>query len=153
MRGRFHSVPPGRVRSKLLELLGDSLVSEVESGGDIVRWEPEGHRSIRADAPDLIDALDGRSLEPVLQLAGVATLHELGTVHSLRLVALARRCVAGLRKRLQEALNGRGAFRRFKDAIHDVDGDTLSAWTIFSEERSLGRARQRLADHGYRPKA
>lgn len=56
-----------------------------------------------------------------------------------------------LRGRLRRALDGRGAFRRFKDTIHDEGGDQLSAWTVIGEERALGRARQWLAEHGYRP--
>ncbi|GAA1081432.1 UPF0158 family protein [Nocardiopsis metallicus] len=56
-----------------------------------------------------------------------------------------------LRGRLRQRLDGRGAFRRFKNTVHGEGGDTLSSWTIFSEERGLGRARQWLADHGYRP--
>ncbi|GAA1460874.1 YciI family protein [Nocardiopsis exhalans] len=58
---------------------------------------------------------------------------------------------ADLRGRLRQQLDGRGAFRRFKNTVHGEGGDTLSSWTIFSEERGLGRARQWLADHGYRP--
>ncbi|WP_460746843.1 hypothetical protein [Nocardiopsis oceani] len=56
-----------------------------------------------------------------------------------------------LRERLRRALDGRGAFRRFKDTIHDAGGDQLSAWTVFGEERALGRARKWLAEHGYCP--
>ncbi len=56
-----------------------------------------------------------------------------------------------LRECLRRALDGRGAFARFKDAIHRAGGDDLTAWTIFEEERALGRARRWLADHGYRP--
>jgi hypothetical protein len=57
----------------------------------------------------------------------------------------------GLRDRLLRALDGRGAFRRFKNTIHDADGEPLTAWTIFAEERGLGRAREWLAECGYRP--
>jgi uncharacterized protein YciI len=56
----------------------------------------------------------------------------------------------GLRERLLRALRGRGAFGRFKNAVHDGGGDDLCAWTVFREERALGRARRWLAECGYR---
>jgi uncharacterized protein YciI len=56
-----------------------------------------------------------------------------------------------LRERLPRSLQGRGAFRRFKEAIHDAGGGNLDAWTIFRQECTLGRARRWLADQGYRP--
>jgi uncharacterized protein YciI len=56
-----------------------------------------------------------------------------------------------LRQRLLEALDGRGAFRRFKDILHNGPGDVLTRWHIFSQERALSRARAWLAHEGYRP--
>lgn len=55
-----------------------------------------------------------------------------------------------LRQRLLDALDGRGAFRRFRDVLHSGPDDVLTRWRIFSEERELGRARAWLAHHGYR---
>lgn len=52
------------------------------------------------------------------------------------------------RRRLESATEGRGAFRRFKNAVHE---EGLAArWYAFSEERQLGRARVYLADAGIR---
>jgi uncharacterized protein YciI len=56
-----------------------------------------------------------------------------------------------LRERLLRSLQGRGAFRRFKDVIHDTRGSDLDAWTIFRQERALGLARRWLAEQGCRP--
>jgi hypothetical protein len=56
-----------------------------------------------------------------------------------------------LRQRLLDALDGRGAFRRFRDVLHDAPDAVLTHWQIFSQERALGRARSWLALHGYRP--
>jgi uncharacterized protein YciI len=56
-----------------------------------------------------------------------------------------------LRQRLLDALDGRGAFRRFKDILHSGPDEVLTRWHIFSQERALGRARAWLAQHGYRP--
>jgi len=52
--------------------------------------------------------------------------------------------------RLESALGGRGAFRRFKDVLMDWPEDRED-WFMFSEDRSRGRAREWLADVGYRP--
>jgi len=50
--------------------------------------------------------------------------------------------------RLEIAISGRGAFRRFKDALGRCPGE-LDRWYAFSAERQRGRARAWLADAGY----
>lgn len=50
--------------------------------------------------------------------------------------------------RLGIAIQGRGAFRRFKDVLTRWPGE-LERWYAFSEERQRGRARAWLADAGY----
>jgi Uncharacterised protein family (UPF0158) len=56
----------------------------------------------------------------------------------------------GLAGRLDIALNGRGAFGRFKDVLARQPGE-LERWFIFSEDRRRGRARAWLARHGLKP--
>jgi uncharacterized protein YciI len=56
-----------------------------------------------------------------------------------------------LRQRLLDALDGRGAFRRFSDVVRSGPDEVLTQWQIFRQERALGRARAWLAQHGYRP--
>jgi uncharacterized protein YciI len=56
-----------------------------------------------------------------------------------------------LRQRLLDALDGRGAFRRFRDVVHSGPDEVVTHWQIFRQERALGRARAWLAQHGYRP--
>jgi hypothetical protein len=51
--------------------------------------------------------------------------------------------------RLGIAIQGRGAFRRFKDVLARWP-DQLERWYEFSAERKRGRARAWLADIGYR---
>jgi hypothetical protein len=51
--------------------------------------------------------------------------------------------------RLARAIEGRGAFRRFRDAIDQLD--LVEAWLEFSNDRELGRARKFLAEEGVRP--
>jgi hypothetical protein len=52
--------------------------------------------------------------------------------------------------RLSIAIQGKGAFRRFRDVL-DRWPDEASRWYAFSEDRRFGRARAWLADAGYRP--
>jgi len=50
--------------------------------------------------------------------------------------------------RLAIAIDGRGAFRRFKDVLGRWPGE-IERWYAFSEERQRGRARAWLAGAGY----
>ena len=52
--------------------------------------------------------------------------------------------------RLARAIQGRGAFRRFKDVLADSP-DLLDRWYGFSDDRHRGRARAWLAGEGYVP--
>jgi Uncharacterised protein family (UPF0158) len=54
----------------------------------------------------------------------------------------------GRADRLEVAISGRGAFRRFKDVLARWPGE-LDRWFEFSAERQRGRARAWLADAGY----
>ena len=55
-----------------------------------------------------------------------------------------------LADRLKVAIQGKGAFRRFKDTLFPTE-DWWRAWLTFSNERQLGRARWWLAEAGLRP--
>ena len=52
--------------------------------------------------------------------------------------------------RLDRALGGRGAFRRFKDELAEVPGE-LARFHRFTDDRRRGRARHWLAELGMRP--
>jgi hypothetical protein len=52
--------------------------------------------------------------------------------------------------RLERALGGRGAFRRFKDSLAEAP-DQLERFFRFSDDRSRGRARRWMAESGLRP--
>jgi hypothetical protein len=54
----------------------------------------------------------------------------------------------GRAERLARAIEGRGAFRRFKDEIARWPGE-LERWHALSEERQRGRARSWLTTAGY----
>ncbi|MFN2318430.1 MAG: hypothetical protein ABR500_01950, partial [Dermatophilaceae bacterium] len=54
--------------------------------------------------------------------------------------------------RLLRAIEGRGAFRRFKDVLQqDADESTRARWYLESEDRNWGRMRETLAGLGIRP--
>lgn len=53
-----------------------------------------------------------------------------------------------LRERLQRAIRGSGAFRRFRDLVNEEG--LADRWYAFSTDRQLGRARELLADKGIR---
>jgi len=54
----------------------------------------------------------------------------------------------GRADRLEIALQGKGAFRRFKDVLARWPGE-LERWFGFSDDRKRGRARAWLAEEGY----
>ena len=55
---------------------------------------------------------------------------------------------AALRARLERAIEGKGAFGRFRDLVHEEN--LAEWWYAYSTDRQLGRARQLLADEGIR---
>jgi hypothetical protein len=59
-----------------------------------------------------------------------------------------RQTDSALRDRLTMAIEGKGAFRRFRDVVHDED--VVEQWRLFSDDRAIGRARAYLAGHGIR---
>jgi Uncharacterised protein family (UPF0158) len=56
-----------------------------------------------------------------------------------------------LRNRLEVALDGRGAFRRFKDVLLDFPTER-ERWFAFRDERLHAAARERLAEHDIEPR-
>jgi hypothetical protein len=53
-----------------------------------------------------------------------------------------------LQSRLDRAIRGRGAFRRFKDELRDADAEVEQRWYAFKQQRLEARAREWLADEG-----
>jgi hypothetical protein len=50
-------------------------------------------------------------------------------------------------RRLMRAIQGKGAFRRFKDELHQEYPGLLPAWYAFRDTRAMRRAVQWLADN------
>ena len=51
------------------------------------------------------------------------------------------------RHRLGRAIQGKGAFRRFKDELHEEYPDLLPVWYAFRDTRAIRRAVEWLADN------
>jgi hypothetical protein len=54
-------------------------------------------------------------------------------------------------RRLTRAIAGKGAFRRFKNALYEEFPELLPAWHAFREARANRRAVEWLADEGLIP--
>jgi hypothetical protein len=54
----------------------------------------------------------------------------------------------GAGERLRRSLEGKGAFRRFKNALHQGHPELISAWRAMRDARARVRAVQWLADEG-----
>ena len=52
-------------------------------------------------------------------------------------------------QRLRDAIEGRGAFGRFRRQLDSAGEDVRDQWLAFREERALGRTRAWLAAEGY----
>ncbi len=51
------------------------------------------------------------------------------------------------RTRLEKAIRGKGAFRRFRNELHDGFPELVSVWNTFNDNRATRRAVKWLADH------
>jgi hypothetical protein len=54
-------------------------------------------------------------------------------------------------RRLTRALQGKGAFRRFKDELHQEYPELVGVWNSFQEARANRRALEWLAEHSMVP--
>jgi len=131
-----------------LEQLADLLDAGPDSGPgrlDLVTgeaWPEAAFEDESADEPDDDAAEDGERCLAVRPLGARAAYHDMADF-------AATRTDPGLVARLEIALDGRGAFGRFKRVLRDWPEDRQE-WFVFSDDRRRGRARAWLADAGYR---
>jgi len=96
-------------------------------------------REVEADPPDFDDEERWLWVPAEGSDAGYEDMHDfIATVDEPRRAG-----------RLDRAIQGKGAFRRFKDTLSDWPQEA-ERWYRFSDERRRGRARQWLSDAGYR---
>lgn len=117
--------PPGCLDLRTGEVLPGALLDPVYVGEeDAVDLEEEPDRWLPLDWPD-----SRAAWQDMAEFA-------------------ARQTNADLRRRLESAIEGRGAFRRFRDAVDEVG--LVESWHRFSDDRQVGRARAYLAAEGIR---
>ena len=104
-------------------------------------WPADPHLLLGEEKPDAFEDPDA-----------FITIHSLGSGPGYRDMRdfIATVEDPALAERLRRAIEGRGAFRRFKDVVFE-DDELRHRWTLLSSERALGRARRWLADAGLRP--
>jgi hypothetical protein len=122
--------PPGEVDGRL-----DRLTGEVWPAAAIDYALEAGDEVIDLDDPDrwLVIVPEGSRAGYDDMTHFIATLSD-----------------PALTERLERAIDGRGAFRRFRDTLATAPSD-FTRWHRFSADRRRGRARAWLAHRGYRP--
>jgi hypothetical protein len=136
-----------------LEQLADLLDTSADEGPgrlDLVTGEAWPEAAFEDDTDDTEDADDAEDIDGaaegrwlVVWPAGSrAAYHDMAEFAGTR-------TDERLRAGLLIALDGRGAFGRFKRVLNDWPQDRQE-WFMFSDDRRRGRARAWLADAGYR---
>jgi hypothetical protein len=142
-------IPALRPLAVDLEQLADVLEGDpVTAGGRVDLRTGEVWAGSAVYYRDELDDVDPSDLEDPDRFLGV---HGEGSRSGYRdMVAFIDTVADGDRAdRLGIAIQGRGAFRRFRDVLGRWP-DELERWYEFSGERKRGRARVWLADAGYR---
>ncbi|MGH3647001.1 MAG: UPF0158 family protein [Micromonosporaceae bacterium] len=103
--------------------------------GEIVFWTAEG--GIDGETPVDFDELDLVGIEPLPSYVWYQDM-----ANFAERISDDR---AG--RRLERAIQGRGAFRRFKDELHEEYPDLLPAWYAFRDARANRRAVEWLMDN------
>jgi hypothetical protein len=103
--------------------------------GEIVFWTADG--GIDGETPVDLDDLDLIPIDPLPSYVWYQDMADFA-----ELVSDER---AG--RRLARAIQGRGAFRRFKDELHKEYAHLLPAWYAFRDARAIRRAVDWLLDN------
>jgi Uncharacterised protein family (UPF0158) len=103
--------------------------------GEIVIWTTYG--GIDGNTPVDLDDLDLMCIDPLLSYVWYQDMADFAERISDE--------TAG--RRLARAIQGRGAFRRFKNELHDEYPQLLPAWYAFRDGRAKRRAVEWLVDN------
>jgi len=101
---------------------------------EIVLWTREG--GIDGETPVDLDDLDLVAIHPLPSYVWYEEMTDFTELVSDDQAA----------RRLTRAINGRGAFRRFKDELHEEYPDLLPVWYAFRDVRAARRAVDWLLD-------
>jgi Uncharacterised protein family (UPF0158) len=104
--------------------------------GDIALWTTDG--GIDGNTPVDLDDLDLVVIDPLPSYVWYQDMADFA--EKIGDVAAGRR--------LMRAIQGRGAFRRFKNELHEEYPHLLPAWRAFRDVRARRRAVRWLVDHG-----
>ncbi|BBX67488.1 hypothetical protein MPSYJ_09490 [Mycolicibacterium psychrotolerans] len=125
LEGDFDLSSGGYLDLQTGDVYGDSSTDPAMVGEDAaIDVEEEPHRWLRFDSVGSRDGWDDMA-------AFAARNHDVA-----------------LRVRLERSIEGKGAFRRFRDIVHEEG--FAQQWHAFSTDRQLGRARAFLAGEGIR---
>jgi uncharacterized protein UPF0158 len=127
-----------------LEEIGNALADQTDyehrwlinpQTGEIAFWTAD--TGIDGQTPVDLDELDLVCIDPLPSWVWYQDMADFaGTVTDERAA-----------RRLVRAIQGKGAFRRFRDELHDEYPDLLPAWHAFRDIRAKRRAVQWLADN------
>lgn len=144
--------PPGDLHLRPVPVALDELLMHLDGPAD-----PEGDWRLEVTTGRLWPAdprllLDEQEPDEFDDPDAFVVIHSLGSAPGYRDM---RDFIATVEdpattERLRRAIEGRGAFRRFRDVVFE-DDELRHRWLLLSSERALGRARQWLADAGLRP--
>jgi hypothetical protein len=102
--------------------------------GEIVFWTREG--GIDGETPIDLDDLDAIAIHPLPSYVWYEDMADFSNLVSDERAA----------RRLARAIDGRGAFRRFKAELNEEYPDLLPAWYAFRDTRAARRAVEWLLD-------
>jgi hypothetical protein len=102
--------------------------------GEIVFWTREG--GIDGETPVDLDDLDAVAIHPLPSYVWYEDMADFSNLVSDERAA----------RRLARAIDGRGAFRRFKAELNEEYPDLLPAWYAFRDTRAARRAVEWLLD-------
>ena len=126
-----------------LEELAEALADQADyercwlidpAGGQIVLWTRDG--GIDGEHPVDLDDLDLIGIRPLPPYEWYQDMADFAE------------CISDQRaaRRLARAISGKGAFRRFKDELHEEHPELLRAWSAFRDVRARRRAVEWLVD-------
>ena len=138
--------PPGRQTPVDIDMLATMLGDSAHLTGAYVDLEtgsviPVGNGLVDADDPVDVETDPDRFLW--------LDRYEADDRWNDRMAFAAQERDRDLRRRLETALDGKGAFQAFRSAIDEAD--LVERWLVFSADAEQGRARERLAEHDIRP--
>jgi hypothetical protein len=103
--------------------------------GQVVFWTPD--TGIDGKTPVDLDELDELCIDPLPSYVWYQDMADFAEHISDERAA----------RRLTRAIQGKGAFRRFKDDLHEEFPDLLPVWYAFRDSRARRRAIEWLADN------